>query len=391
MEFHHYAAVLPLLDEEDLQKLADDIKANGLRVPIVLFDGKILDGRNRYRACVTAKVDPRFEPFKGDDMAALALVASLNVRRRHLEPSQVAAVGALMAPLYEEAARKREKAGKKLDPTARVREGGTAAARAAKALGVSERSVEAAIAVKKKGATEVFEALRTGNVSVKAAEQLAKLPKSEQRAAVEAGPKRAAQVAKQVVANERRDRRLEKIEKISRGNAQLETPIKYPVIYADPPWRYGHAISVSREIENQYPTMSLEEICALNVSELSSEDAVLFMWATSPKLAESMRVIEAWGFEYKTCAVWDKEKIGMGYYFRQQHELLLVATRGAIPAPPVEQRFGSVFRFERPELHSQKPSHFAELIERFYPKLPKIELFCRAPRKGWSVWGNQAA
>ena len=97
---------------------------------------------------------------------------------------------------------------------------------------------------------------------------------------------------------------------------------RYGVVYADPPWRYDHAEAGNREIENQYPTLSLDEIKALDVP--AANDCVLFLWATSPKLAEAMQVVEAWGFTYRTCAVWVKDRIGMGYYFRQRHELLLV-------------------------------------------------------------------
>lgn len=136
--------------------------------------------------------------------------------------------------------------------------------------------------------------------------------------------------------------------------------------------------------------MALDEICALPVCDLSANDAVLFMWATSPKLEESLRVINAWGFKYKTCAVWDKKKIGMGYYFRQQHELLLVATKGNIPAPIVESRISSVVSIARNE-HSKKPLEFYSYIEKMYPDFEKIELFCRSPQDGWSVWGNESS
>ncbi len=190
----------------------------------------------------------------------------------------------------------------------------------------------------------------------------------------------------------RRQARVESLVEIARGNAPLargETAARYPLIYADPPWRYEHAESESRAIENQYPTMTLDDICGLPLGEITTDDAILFMWATSPKLEEGMRVVREWGFTYRTCMVWDKEKIGMGYYARQQHELLLIATKGSIPVPPPAARPGSVVRIARGE-HSAKPHEFYELIERMYPELPKLEMFCRSPRAGWSVWGNQS-
>lgn len=187
----------------------------------------------------------------------------------------------------------------------------------------------------------------------------------------------------------KRQERVDKIVEISKGNAELLTDVRFPIIYADPPWRYEHVKTENRAIENQYPTMLLEEICALPVKELATPDAALFLWATSPKLAESMHVIDTWGFTYRTCAVWVKDKIGMGYYFRQRHELLLVATRGNLPVPEPSDRIDSVFQFPRLD-HSAKPLEFYDVIERMYPEFAKVELFCRNPRHGWAAWGNQA-
>jgi len=164
---------------------------------------------------------------------------------------------------------------------------------------------------------------------------------------------------------------------------------KYEVIYADPPWRYEFSKSDSREIENQYPTMELDDICALPISNLAADNSVLYMWTTSPKLEESFKVLNAWGFEYKTCAVWDKKKIGMGYYFRQQHELILIATKGSLPAPEPSTRVSSVIEFPRGK-HSAKPLEVIELLNTMYPARSKIELFCRDPQEGWTAWGNQS-
>lgn len=166
----------------------------------------------------------------------------------------------------------------------------------------------------------------------------------------------------------------------------------FRLLYADPPWRYEHIETESRAIENQYPTMSLDEICAIEVP--AAQDCVLYLWATSPKLAEAMKVIESWGFSYRTCAVWDKEKIGMGYYFRQQHELLLVAAKGALPVPEPSNRASSVIRIKRGGMHSRKPVEVIELLESMYPaftKKDRLELFTREPRAGWAEWGNEPA
>jgi N6-adenosine-specific RNA methylase IME4 len=189
--------------------------------------------------------------------------------------------------------------------------------------------------------------------------------------------------------------RLENIEQISKGNRPMLTASlgrKFPVIYADPPWRYedspaGHS---NRSIEKHYPTMSLDEICALgdDVRDLAADDALLYIWATVGLLPECLRVIEAWGFEYKTHFVWVKDKIGIGCYARNQHELLLVAKRGKIPLPPPETRVSSVIEAPR-GAHSEKPHVVYDIIEAHYPTLAKIELFARNLRDGWVPWGNE--
>lgn len=163
---------------------------------------------------------------------------------------------------------------------------------------------------------------------------------------------------------------------------------EYTVIYADPPWRYDFSETVTREIENQYPTMDIEEI--KNMTIPSHKDSVLFLWATAPKLKEGLNAMESWGFNYKTHAIWDKGKIGMGYWFRGQHELLLVGTKGNYSPPLPENRISSVIYQER-EGHSLKPELY-EIIEKMCPNGKYLELFARGgrARKSWTFWGNQS-
>jgi N6-adenosine-specific RNA methylase IME4 len=138
-----------------------------------------------------------------------------------------------------------------------------------------------------------------------------------------------------------------------------------------------------------YPSMTIEEICGLQVSELAMEDAVLFLWTTLPHLELALRVIASWDFTYKTQIVWVKPSVGLGYFVRNQHEVLLIATRGDIPTPAPAHRPASELLAPRRE-HSEKPDETYALIERMYPDLPKIELFARSARAGWAAWGNQA-
>lgn len=161
---------------------------------------------------------------------------------------------------------------------------------------------------------------------------------------------------------------------------------EYQIIYADPPWQYDFSETESRAIENQYPTMELAGICSLDVP--SAENAALFLWATAPKLQEALLVMSEWGFEYKTHAIWDKGKIGAGYWFRGQHELLLVGTKGKFSPPLPAFREASVYSEAR-GVHSKKPIHYYEMIEAAYPSCSKIEMFARGRREGWETYGNE--
>lgn len=394
LTYHPLANLFPLMEGQDFADLVADIAAHGLREPVIVHEGQILDGRNRYRACEKAGVPVRLVPYDGED--ALRFVVSLNLRRRHMTEHQRAMVAARIAnmPLggasYRSANLPTVPIGEVTPPPAPV-----SVARAAEMMNVSERSVTSARAVLKHGVPELADRVAAGDVSVSAAADVAQLPKAEQAEVLSKGDKSLLLGAAKKVRAERevarREERIERIAGIAKGNAPLAVAAKFPVIYADPPWRYENPPmgATNRSIENHYPTMSLDEICALPVGEIATDDAILYMWATAPKLAECMQVLTAWGFDYRTNFVWVKDKIGMGYHARSQHEILLVAKRGNIPPPAVADRVASVVMAERNE-HSAKPVVFYELIESFYPTLPKIELFCRSPREGWAVWGNQS-
>lgn len=174
---------------------------------------------------------------------------------------------------------------------------------------------------------------------------------------------------------------------IREAQAETEANALPNLVLSDPPWRYDFAETDNRQIENQYPSATVEEIC--DMAPKTQPDAVLFLWATVAKLTEAFEVMDAWGFEYKTSAVWDKEKIGMGYWFRGQHELLLVGTKGKFSPPEQEARVSSVFREPRGK-HSAKPSCVYEWIEKAFPAAVKLEMFCRNPRAGWQVQGNES-
>jgi len=163
----------------------------------------------------------------------------------------------------------------------------------------------------------------------------------------------------------------------------------YDVIYADPPWRFKplfKSATYSNNQENHYPTMPLEDLLALSIP--AKTNSVLYLWTTSPHLQQSFRVVDAWGFTYKASAIWVKPSPGTGYWWRNQHEILLCATRGRWPSPAPKEREPSLYALPRLR-HSQKPAVIRQQIERWWPSARRLEMFARSPQPGWHVWGNE--
>lgn len=176
------------------------------------------------------------------------------------------------------------------------------------------------------------------------------------------------------------------------------TDKKYSIIYADPPWKY-RAYSkkgLGRSAESHYPTMSLEDICSLPVEKIADGDSILFMWVTYSTLKEALKVIEAWGFEYKTAGfVWIKQNKkaptlfwGMGFWTRANAELCIVATKGHPKRKSVGVHQVIMSRIEE---HSKKPDETRNRIVELIGDLPRIELFARQQADGWDCWGNEVS
>lgn len=168
---------------------------------------------------------------------------------------------------------------------------------------------------------------------------------------------------------------------------------KYGVILADPEWHdevYSEETGMDRHASRIYSTSSIDEIKQRAVESIAADDCVLFLWAANHHLDSAIEVLRAWGFKYVSHYIWRKPDIGLGYWNRSVHEVLLIGTRGKIPCPALGTQWESVIDAPRGDVHSAKPEIFHEMIEAYFPNLPKIELNRRgAPRNGWDAWGNE--
>jgi N6-adenosine-specific RNA methylase IME4/ParB-like chromosome segregation protein Spo0J len=228
--------------------------------------------------------------------------------------------------------------------------------------------------------------------------------------------------AKVQAKQENREQREAKLgEKIAAGNLVLPAK-RYGIILADwprKPWAYSDETGVDRSPANHYPVQNFDwaiDMLAPMIRKLAAPDCMLAFWSTAASLVDDLEIMAEAGFvslrprdgdgrllrdargllappaggAYRSHLIWDKQVIGMGRWFRDRHELLLIGVRGNFPAPAPGTQSHSIFSERRVE-HSTKPDFVAAEIERLWPSIPKIEMFRRgAPRPGWSAWGNDA-
>lgn len=368
-----FKSLIPSLTDEEYDGLRDSLLSEGCRDALVVWNGILVDGHNRYEICEKHGI-----PYDTVEMEfanrneAIVWIIKNQFGRRNLPAYERARLALRLKPVIAERAKENlvthtqdgyqgcQKSDKAEIDTKRE---------LAKAAGVSHDTIAKVEKIEAVATPEVKEQLRSGEMSINQAYKNIKREEKRQ---------------------EREEAIQQQIEKPSSdGYVDIYTTNKqYRVIYADPPWSYNDKqnVEVLGGAEKHYTTMPLQDICDLPVP--SADDAVLFIWVTSPLLEDVFKVIKAWGFKYKSSFVWDKVAHNMGHYNSVRHELLLIATKGSC-TPDVPKLFDSVVSIERTE-HSRKPKEFRDMIDTLYPNGNRLEMFAREAPKGWDVWGNMA-
>jgi N6-adenosine-specific RNA methylase IME4 len=162
------------------------------------------------------------------------------------------------------------------------------------------------------------------------------------------------------------------------------------IVVADPPWLFSSNSEErpGRNPRRHYPCMTDTELLFLPVADWVADDAILFMWTTSPMLERSLPILRTWGFRYVSQLVWVKDRTATGYWVRNRHEPVLIGKRGAFPCPRPAPFPDSVIEAPVRE-HSRKPPQLQDMIDAVWPDARKLELFARQGRPGWQAWGNQ--
>lgn len=246
LTFHPAAELFPPMEGEDFDKFLEDIKKYGLRDPIITYQNKVLDGRNRYRACKQLDIEPKCEEWDGQG-SVVSFIVSKNLTRRHLDESQRAMIGARILDMFKEEAEARMKAGKA--PKANLPKGASRD-QAAKVMNVSSRSISSAKNVLKNGSPSMKEAVDKGTVSVSTADKLSGLPKSKQDEIVASGPSAVKKAAKELKKNKKAQPIAENNESQSASAEQHLTILQndQPSVVAD-------------KLVNLFGTERLEKIC----------------------------------------------------------------------------------------------------------------------------------
>jgi N6-adenosine-specific RNA methylase IME4 len=395
LEMHPAADLFPRMHGPRFEELKEDIRKRGLIHKIVLCEGKVLDGRNRQKACKELSEEPgstftitdaSFTTYTGNPYD---YVWSANGERRDLQSElqryliwcdvieHSAEWEELFGSIQAEGNRKRSEASKETSREQPREDDGTWSPGSRADSSATRGGPNVTRMVKAEASNTNVKAVQNGDQLLRDRPDLARK--------VQFGEMKPAEAMRQL----KKDQVHAKIATLPDG--------KFRVVYADPPWKYNDTREGldmdglgNTAAEAHYPTMTMEEIKALDVKALVADDAVLFMWATFPLMPSQLEVPAAWGFTFKTAFVWNKQRGGFGHYHKAELELLIVATRGSC-VPENDKRFNQLITAQRGR-HSSKPEIVREMIDAMYPSGPRIELFFRGekPPSGWKVWGAEA-
>lgn len=347
MEFHEVANIFPLLTGTEYVVLREDIKSNGLIEPIVLYEGKILDGRNRYTACLDIGIEPQCEEYSGKQ-SPLDYVISKNLHRRHLNETQRAVVASHLAKLSDGGNRKTEQSANLHSETWQS---------AADKMNVSRRTVANVKAIER-DAPELLPKMESGEMSVN----------------------------KAIQESRKREVRIN-LESIEVKQAKEIVGI-YDVIVIDPPWEMQKIERdvAPNQVKFDYPTMTEEELQELKIP--AADDCHVWLWTTHKYLPTALKLLECWGLKYVCTFVWHKPGGFQPFGLPQYNCEFALYARNGTPEFIDQKDFMVCFNAPR-RGHSIKPEEFYTVIRRVTAGR-RLDMFNRRVIEGFDTWGNEA-
>lgn len=360
LEFHPVANIFPMMTEDEYRALVADIAAHGQREAIWTYQGKIIDGRNRYKACAELGLKPVMREWDGEG-SLIEFVVSMNLHRRHLSSHQKAAIALDVLPMLEAEARERQiaLAGTRRDLDQKIDQGRApqATEQAARLLGTNRQYVSDAkkLAVE---APDLLDKVRAGTMTI---------PEAKREV--------------------RRETLINHLEAVETQEAKAISGV-YDVIVIDPPWPMRKIERDERpnQSEFDYPTMTEDELACLEIPGAS--DCHVWVWTTHKFLPMALRLLERWGLRYVCAFVWHKPGGFQPYGLPQFNcEFAIYAHKGA-PQFFDTKAFNTCFEAPR-GAHSEKPEAFYETVRRVTAGR-RLDMFGRRAIAGFDSWGKES-
>ena len=369
--------LIPALSVEEYAQLEANILEEGIREPIITWNGYIIDGHNRFS--IAQRFDLEYKTtskyFSSEESVKEWMILN-QFGRRNLSNYQRSVLALELEEVFSKKAK--ENQGKRNDIKQISAESKPIETRneLSKVASVSHDTISKVKKIQEKAPEEVKAKLATGEVSINAAYK--EIKKEEKKEELQEKKK---EYEKRIESNTNNEFKID----------IFNTNETFRVIYADPAWSYNDKQDTPQlgGASKHYDTMSIAELSKLPVNKISEKNSILFLWVTSPLLEDAFKVVSSWGFKYKTSFIWDKVKHNMGHYNSVRHEILLVCTKGSC-TPDNKVLYNSVQRIERNNNHSEKPIEFLNIIDELYNYGNKLEMFCRTIKKEkWYGWGNE--
>jgi len=358
-----YKNLIPPLSTDEYLQLEANLVESGIREPISTWKDTIIDGHNRYELAQKHNLPfPTEEYDFTNENDAIQWIINNQLGRRNLLPWHRSKLALELKPIIAEKGKERQSAAGapllqnsvKAPPTdEKVLLQNSAKALAepvdtrkelAGIAGVSHDTIARVEKILQTGTPKTLEQLELGEISINKAYQ-------------------------EVRAQER---------KSETATSAIALNNTFNVIYVNAPW----------DADKRPAEITFDD--AKNLKIPTEEDAVLFLWSSSPNLEKSLRLMNAWGFKYKTNLIWDKTENHANAFIRGQHNILLIGIKGKFPLPDVTTGISSVYREESND-HSDKPKWFYEQIEKFYPNGKFLEIFSsQAFNSKWNIWENKS-
>jgi len=364
--------LIPPLTSEEFKQLERNILEEGIRDPLVTWNGILVDGHNRYRIATEYDIDfVTIEKEFTDMNAVKEWMINNQFGRRNLPAYERGKLALRLKDIYSQKAKET-----KAEKVSHYRQTGEVCQISvkpdtkkdlAKIANVSHDTINKIEKIEAKASDEVKQKLSVGTMSINEAYKEIK----------------------------KEEKKVERVELIQKQIEDIEEGLLpdlvglFDVVSVDPPWPYeGESKnitsfdSVGRRVANPYPEMSIEQIKAIELPLM--ENAVVLLWTTHKFLPDAFEILKEWNLDYKATLVWNKEKIGMGAWFRMQCEFCLVGIKGK---PYWENTTYRDIIIESRREHSRKPDSFFEMIEKITMG-NRLEYFSREKREGWKVFGN---